>query len=218
MYRTSTFVVDDLKADPGMLVAVATADFTRKIHESKEGNNVKSRRPIPVIPRDWNVSVFQTSVNSGGGVTSTTWTGNGFYYRFSRFDEVKKWFVYKAYGRVNDKAAFDAGGCTGHGSDHDSNDPWPGSDSELTIKGDLSEYSAGVDVRSEPAVKFTVTCQGGVQMPEAFSWTALFTYTKTRSFPSMSPEDTTLQGEAATTTPLGPAQLAWTFKHRVSGA
>lgn len=217
MFRTSTFVVDDLKADPGMLHAVATADATKKIPESVETNNTRTRRPIPVIPRDWKVITFRTTVNPGGGVSAATQTANGFYYRFSRFDPASKWFVYKAYGQVNDKADFVGGGCAGHGTAHDTKNPWPGSDSELVIKGDLSEYSAGVDTTGEPTEHFTIDCPGGGHVPMTYGWLSLVTWVGTHSFPSMKPDDIILEGDGSAATPAGPAKYTWVFNARVSG-
>lgn len=219
MYRTSTFVVDDLKADPGLLHAVATADFTKQIAESSETNNTKTKRPaIPVIPREWKVITFRTTVNNpGGGLSTTTQTADGFYYLFSHLDEKSKWFVYKSYGRVNAKQDLVGGGCVGHGSAHDTNNPWPGSDSELVVRGDLSAYSAGVDTSSEPPAHYTVTCTGGAQFPMTFGYLSLVTWVGTHSFPSMKPDDITLQGEGKATTPAGPAKYTWVFNARVSG-
>jgi CARDB len=215
MYRTSTYVVDDLKANPGLLHAVATADFTMKIRESNEKNNTKTRKPpIPVIPRDWKVTTFRATLNPGGGVSITTQAASGFNYRFSRFDDSRKAFVYKAYGQINDKSDFVGGGCVGHGSTHDSQDPWPG---ELDIMDDLSKYTARVDTHSEPALTYTVTCTGNVQFTETWGWVNLLTWTGAHSFPSMKPDDITLSGEGDAATPAGPIKFTWDFVARVSG-
>jgi hypothetical protein len=217
MFRTSTFVVDTLKADPGMLHAVATADATNKIRELNDKNNTRTRRPIPVIPRDWKVVTFRTAVNPGGGLSVTTQTASGFYYRFSRFDKSKKWFVYKGYGQVNDQADLVGAGCAGHGRAHDSQDPWPGTDSELVIRGDLSGYSAGVDTTGEPGEHLTVTCTGGAKFSYPYGWNSLVTWVGTHSFPSMKTDATTLDGEGKALTPAGPAKFTWIFNARVSG-
>ena len=218
MYRTSTFVIDDLKVDPGLLHVEATADEAKQISESNETNNTLTRRsPIPVIPREWKVIDFKTTVNPGGGVSTATLAGSGFYYLFSRFDEKSKWFVYKAYGRVNAQQDFVGGGCAGHGKTHDTQSPWPGSDSELIIRANLSAYSAGVDTTKEPPGHYTVTCQGGVTFPETFPWLSLVTWVGTHSFPSMKPDDITLEGQGKATTPAGPAKYTWVFNARVSG-
>lgn len=217
MFRTATFVVDDLKADPGFLHIEATADCTKKIPESNETNNTKTRKPIAVIPREWKVIDFKTRV-SEPGLSTTTLAAGGFYYLFSRFDENSKWFVYKSYGRLNDQQDLVGAGCAGHGKTHDTNNPWPGTDSELVIRGDLSEYSAGVDTSGEPPGHYTVTCQGGAQFPETFGWLSLVTWVGTHSFPSMKPDDITLDGEGNADTPAGPAKYTWVFNARVSGA
>jgi hypothetical protein len=210
-----TWTIDNLKADPGFVEPVAIADATGKVDETNE-HNVKSAPVIPVVPRDWKVDTFRTAVNPGGGVDETTQASSGFYYRLSRFDEAAKQFVYQAYGQVAASADFTGGGCAGHGQAQATQNPWPGSDSELVIKGNLSAYSAGVRTQDQPKYSFNTVCNG-VSVPMQAGWDDLVTWVGTHSFPEMKFDATILQGEGTAVTPVGPATYTWDFVARISG-
>ena len=210
--------IKHLKLDPGLLEVVAKADATDVVkNERNERNNLKTAPLIPVVPRDWKVDTFRTTINQGGGVTQTTQTMNGFYYHLSHFDESSKWFVYEAYGSVMATADFVGGGCAGHGSAQATERPWPGSDSELVIKSNLSGYSAGVDTHGEPPFQYSVSC-GPAEFPQQAGYHNLVTWVGTHSFPAMKFDTTTLDGSGMANTPVGPADFTWHFVARLSGA
>jgi len=109
-------------------------------------------------------------------------------------------------------------GCEGHGSGQATETPWPGSGSELVIKGNLSAIPP---VRrrtgaADPVLRF---------VPRRFVSSAvpyddLVTWVGDHSFPAMKHDATTLdgEGEGEANTPAGPADFTWHFVARLSGA
>ena len=219
-YRDSikhTWEIKSLHADPGLLEPVAFADATKKIDERSESNNTTAAPVISVIPRDWNVSAFQTNVDVGNGLTGGTHTDNGFYFRFSRLDESAKTFDYTGWGTIKSNASYSVAGCSGQGSDTATQTPWQGSDDGLSIKANLSQYSAGITTQALPPYMFQVNC-GSASFPQQGTWANLVTWKDTYSWIPMKFSDTTLSDSGEANTPQGHATYAWTFIARLSGA
>ena len=216
---TSTFVVDNPPAmDPGFLVPVATVTWA--LTDTHRRSEIRDGKRIPVVPHDWNISYFHTRLNQGGvGPINDTYGELRLMYRFSRFDEASKEFVWKAHGQVTEKAQFSGGGCSGQKTVKATDNPWPGgAESELRINADLTQYSGSVQTTNEPPVKFTVNCpQSHYSFQYTLPWEDLVTYTGGSAPPSMSPSDTTLEGEGDKQTPAGPVKFLWRFNARLSG-
>lgn len=220
-YRDSqrvTWVIQNLRAEPGYLVPYAKADATSLLDEKDEHNNLKSAPIIPVVPRQWKVDTFREIANTNGGVTETTQTANGLYFRLSRFDETEKDFVYQPYGQINSSADFVGAGCSGHGSAQATQTPWPGIGDELVVTGHLSAYSASVRTDGQPPFMFSLNCPGGVTFPQQGSWINLQTLTSDSSAARMNFDDRILEGDTTKETPVGPTRFTWHFVARISGA
>lgn len=212
------FVVDNLQADPGFLTATATVKWaTSATHTSTDSDSAK---PVAVIARDWNISYFHTKVNENGvGPSTDTYAEGKLMYRFSRLDESAREFVYKAYGQITNMASYSAGTCSGRATASMTQNPWPGTESELTIKSSLTSYSAGVVTKSQPPLTFTAMCAGtGFGIPVQLGWENLETFTGGNAPPSMTPDQTTLTDEASKQTPVGVVKFLWAFNARLSGA
>jgi len=218
--RTVTFVVNNLKADLGFLTATATVKWA--LTKTRQRQDSDSAPPIPVIAREWNVGYFHARVNVGGiGPSSDTYGELTLTYRFSRFDEAQEEFVYNAYGQVTNQARYDAGGCSGSGSANATQNPWPGpaAESELLIKANLTQYSAGVVTSNQPPVVFNASCPAlnNVSIPEQVPWEDLVTFTGSGP-PSMTPDQTTLTDQGTKQSPVGEVKFLWNFVARLSGA
>jgi hypothetical protein len=215
--ETVAIPVSGLKAQLGFLKPIVTVKWAvSKTVERAESKSVDP--PIPVVAREWKVNGFSTYVNFGGqGPSDDTFTGSGFVFHFSRFDESQQEFVYTADGQIQEKAFFDGGGCSGQGSTSQTQPSWPQSD--LRIKANLTQYSASIQTRSQPPVTFTITCPAlnNYSYQSSEGWNDLATFTGARAPASMSPDATTLSDEASTTTPVGPVKFSWDFTARVSG-
>jgi hypothetical protein len=205
----SKFTIDNVKLDPGFVLPVATADV-------RHGGHMRRGHQMPVVPRDWNVSAFQTNVSLPSGVSGATQTTNGFYYRLTRFDGSE--FLYSGYGQIQTVANFSQGSCTGHGSDTKTHSPWPGgSDSELAVKANLSQYSAGIVTDTETPLTFTVTCSPTTSFPLQEPWVNLVTWENDHSWITMQPYQISLDGDGKATIAVGKATYHWVLHARISG-
>lgn len=220
-YRQSidhTWTIRGQKADPGLLEIVAIADATHKVDEKNERNNINAAPIIPVIAQTWNVSAFQANVDLGNGLSGATQTANGFTYEFDHVDPATKEFVYTANGEVDSITNFSQSGCSGQGKATDTQTPWPGGqESDLFLKYNLSQYSAGVKTDGEPPYMYTVTC-GQTQFQEQGNWENLVTFQTDHSWIPMKFDQTTISDHGHVNSPTGYIKYNWIFNAALSGA
>jgi len=212
-------VVRGLSAEPGFLTATATVKW--KLTKTRTRHESDSAPPIPVIPHDWNVGYFHATLNQAGtGAIIDTYAELKLAFTFSRFDEAAKKFVYTPNGQVTLHAQYNAGGCSGNGSTNAAQNPWPGTESELLITGELTQYFAGVVTSAQPPLQLMVTCPAlnNYSFPFSAPWFDLATVTGSGANPSMTPDQTSLTGEGSKPTPAGPIKFTWNFTARLSGA
>lgn len=212
------FKVVSLRADPGFLTATATVHWA--ISKTRKRKESDSAPPIPVIPHDWKVSYFHSTLNQGSsGVIDDTYAELKLMYSFDRFDGASKDFVYTAAGQVTNHAQYNGGGCSGDKSTDATQDLWPGEESELLISGKLNWYSAGIVTKDQPPLVLTVTCPtlNNYSFPFSVPWLDLVTFVGNGKPPAMSSDATTLTGEGTKQTPGGPLKFTWSFVARLSG-
>jgi hypothetical protein len=220
MYRRATFTIEGLHPHLGVLIPLAYADDTHKIAEcpatspncSHETNNHKVGRAIMVVARRWKIGQFQTltKLNAGPGQTDQGYTAaapGGLVWKLARFDEKKELFEYKASGQLNG-GEDRTGGCTYHGKDSKSEDPWPG---QLWLNDNLDGYNAKIHTEQLPKETATLYCAGFPVGPMPWKWQDLDTFLGKQPFPKMVPDDTQLQDTHTESGPSGSTKWDWTF-------
>jgi hypothetical protein len=175
----------------GFVRLYANADAKDAVREANEHNNLRLWRRIPVVARKWLMLTFathQVSSLSGEDVLDQAQIGPSFF-RFTRFDPGTRSFLYSADAQLIETVTLTVGNCTGSGQGMATHDPWA-APSELSIRGDLTKYSAVINTASEPAFTITDSCGG----TPSVRFVNLETESGAGSLDAMSPSTDTLTG------------------------
>jgi CARDB len=191
---TRSVIVEGYKPHLGFSTVKAEADGTHRVKESKEANNTRHGTRLPVVARNWDVTLFDTFAGVLIPLPQKHTTEDvDLYFRLAGFDERKGDFEYKAIGSVRDTAS-EEGTCNWHGERTADLNPWP--DGELLITRSLNSYSAVVEEPEGEALSYPVqvSCLGGFTYETQIKFQNLETFVGLRRFPSMKPTDRSLQG------------------------
>jgi hypothetical protein len=135
---------------------LANANYTGRVDELLFGNNLRTSHPIPVIAREWNVSLFSAHTvatafvpNAGVGTLDIkNQTDPGFFWKYDHFDQANRTFVYAAHGGITETATL-SGTCFGTGSGSASHAAWPFPDTDFAIDYAQTHYNGTLFAKPE---------------------------------------------------------------------
>ncbi len=198
----------------GKLRVVVTPNWNFHVPETHYANNRDVADIIPVIAKQWNVTVWSEHSLASFGLVDlddTETAQPGFFFRFDHFAGSPDRFVYDATGTFVDNTHYDNPSCTGSGSGTASHSPWQ-DPSGLDMSYGLTRYNASLDMSSEDQFKFNITCNPGGQSTTSAKFFDPLTYPSGGGVPSMSPSDKKVSGSGSITRPGGTVTHIWLFK------
>jgi hypothetical protein len=157
------------------------ADAFDKVDESDEHNAVPEEK-FAILAREWRPTAFSTNAKYAFYNITTTAQG-GFRFVFKKFDG--RYYMYEAFGSVQNEASEKSLICNGAASDVRTHNPW--ADSYFKIAKDLSGYQATINPGPTENYKLFITCLGTGPHTEDHSFLTLDTYEGTNREPTMSP-------------------------------
>jgi hypothetical protein len=169
----------------------ALADAFDKVNESDEHNTVPEEQ-FAILAREWHPTVFQTNAKYAF-YNITTSVQAGFRFVFKKFDG--RFYVYEAFGSVQNEARETSPICNGTSSDIRTHNPW--ADSYFKIAEDLGGYQAAINPGDAEKYKIFVTCVGAGLHTEDHSFLTLDTYEGANREPTMSPNASHLSDETS---------------------